>query len=66
MTPPADNRIAVEEIEALLQELEVTELVDASHVSFLVNSLISDRGADEPQVAELEAIPGKIAQINVM
>ena len=56
MTPPVDNRISVEEIGALLEELGVTELVEASHVGFLVDALISNRRVDEEQVTELEAI----------
>lgn len=56
MSPPADNRIPVAEIAVLLEELGVTELVEASHVGFLVDALISDRTLDEGQVTELEAI----------
>lgn len=56
MTPSVDDRIPVAEIAALLDELGVTELVEASHVGFLVDALVSDRDVSEEQITELEAI----------
>jgi hypothetical protein len=47
VTPPADNRIGVEQIGNLLTELGVDELVEASHLAFLVDALVTDRVADD-------------------
>ena len=56
MSPAPDNRIAVEDVRALLAELDVDELVEASHVTFLVDALVADRIADADEGALLDAV----------
>ena len=56
MSTPAENRLAVEEVRTLLTELGVDELVEASHMTFLVDALITDRVADDDEGVLLDAM----------
>ena len=55
MSSPVENRISVEAITELLEELGVDSLVEASHVAFLVDAL-ARRGPDIARDANLAAI----------
>jgi replicative superfamily II helicase len=47
MSTPGDNQLTVDHVRELLSELGVDELIEASHVAFLIEALLPDQVADK-------------------